>query len=63
VIAVLLRKAIGSQRRLYACGLSEHFREIFRITRLSDYITLCTNEKRALEEIEMSLTVPSLLPE
>jgi anti-anti-sigma regulatory factor len=28
-----------------ACGLSEHYREIFEITRLSDFMTILADEQ------------------
>jgi anti-anti-sigma factor len=40
LIVGLLAKARVSHRSLCAVGLSEHYREIFKITRLSDFITL-----------------------
>jgi anti-sigma B factor antagonist len=53
LLVVLLRRAIASDRRLLACGLNEHYAEIFRITRLSDYIAVCTDEKSALAKIRI----------
>src|SRR5215218_3100272 len=38
LIVGLLAKARASHKRLLACNLSEHYVEIFEITRLSDYI-------------------------
>jgi anti-anti-sigma factor len=52
LIVVLLRRATGSGRRLLVCGLNEHYQEIFQITRLSDYITVCTDEESALTRIQ-----------
>ncbi|HET7026307.1 MAG TPA: STAS domain-containing protein [Candidatus Limnocylindrales bacterium] len=40
LIVSLLADARRDRREVRARGLSEHYREIFRITRLSDYITL-----------------------
>jgi len=51
LIVLLLAQAQRSQRRLLACGLSDHFQEIFQITRLSDYIGICPNEQTALDKI------------
>lgn len=48
LIVVLLRRATESRRRLLACGLSEHYREIFQITRLADYISVYADEESAL---------------
>ena len=53
LIVVLLRRATRSGRRLLVCGLSDHYREIFRITRLSDYIAVCTDKESALAEIRL----------
>jgi anti-anti-sigma factor len=51
LIVVLLRRAAHSGQRLFVCSLRDHFREIFRITRLSDYMAIRTDEESALEEI------------
>jgi anti-sigma B factor antagonist len=40
LIVGLLAKARVSHRPLIAAGLTEHYREIFTITRLSDFITI-----------------------
>lgn len=50
LIVVLLSRARKRGRRLLACGLSDHYREIFDITRLSEFITVCTDQERALAE-------------
>jgi anti-sigma B factor antagonist len=43
-----LAKARAARRRLIVCGLSEHYTEIFQITRLSDFMTMFPNEESAL---------------
>src|SRR5262245_29137387 len=43
LIVGLLAKARAAQRRLVVCGLSEHYVEIFQITRLSDFMTMFPN--------------------
>jgi anti-anti-sigma factor len=43
-IVSLLARARQNKRKLVAWGLSEHYREIFEITRLTDYITLYPDE-------------------
>ena len=48
LIVGLLAKARASHRRLVVCGLSEHYIEIFQITRLSDFMTMFPNEESAL---------------
>ena len=40
LIVRLLAEARRDHREVVALGLSEHYREIFRITRLSDYLTI-----------------------
>lgn len=51
LIVLLLAQAQKSGHRLLACSLSDHFREIFHITRLSDYIGVCPNENTALDKV------------
>ena len=51
LIVSLLAKARAARRRLIVCGLSEHYVEIFQITRLSDFMTLFPNEASALEGV------------
>lgn len=51
LIVVLLSRARKADRRLLACGLSDHYREIFEITRLSEYITVCADEEGAVAEV------------
>jgi anti-sigma B factor antagonist len=48
LIVGLLARARKSKRRLVASGLSEHYREIFEITRLADYMPVFANEASAL---------------
>jgi anti-sigma B factor antagonist len=50
LIVGLLAKARAAHRRLIVCGLSEHYTEIFQITRLSDFMTIFPNEQSALAE-------------
>jgi anti-anti-sigma factor len=40
LIVRLLAEARRDHREVVAIGLSDHYREIFRITRLSDYLTI-----------------------
>lgn len=49
LIVGLLAQARKSHRRLVVCGLSEHYEEIFRITRLSDFMQIYTDEHTALQ--------------
>ena len=48
LIVGLLAKARAAHRRLIVCGLSEHYVEIFQITRLADFMTMFSNEASAL---------------
>src|SRR5258705_2297839 len=48
LIVGLLARARTSHRRLLACGLSEHYVEIFQITRLADYMSVFADEASAL---------------
>lgn len=48
LLVVLIMRARQASRRILAYGLCEHFREIFQITRLSDYITIYDDEESAL---------------
>jgi anti-sigma B factor antagonist len=40
LIVRLLAEARRDRREVIAVGLTDHYREIFRITRLSDYLTI-----------------------
>jgi hypothetical protein len=50
----LLARARASKRRLLACNLSEHYMEIFDITRLSDFMSVYPDEERAISEASVS---------
>ena len=50
LIVSLLARARASKRRLLACNLSEHYVEIFNITRLSDFISVLPDEESAIAE-------------
>jgi anti-sigma B factor antagonist len=52
LIVVLLAQARKVGRRLLTSGLSEHYVEIFKITRLSDFMTLFPDEATALAEAD-----------
>lgn len=49
LIVGLLARARGGGRRLLACGLSEHYIEIFALTRLVDFMTVVANQSAALD--------------
>lgn len=44
----LLARARSEARRIVVYGLSEHYAEIFRITRLADFMTLYPTEEAAV---------------
>ena len=48
LIVSLLAKARAAGRAVNACGLTDHYREIFEITRLSDFMTIFPDEESAL---------------
>jgi anti-anti-sigma factor len=48
LIVGLLAQARARGARITACGLSEHYREIFEITRLADFMTITDDETSAL---------------
>jgi|SRR5688572_27482536 len=48
LIVGLLAEARGSSRTIMACGLSEHYKEIFEITRIADFVTIFTDEAAAV---------------
>jgi anti-anti-sigma factor len=48
LIVGLLAQTRKAGRRLFTTGLSEHYREIFEITRLSDFMSICPDEASAL---------------
>lgn len=48
LIVSLLGRARATNRRLLACNLSEHYVEIFNITRLSDFMNVFPDETSAL---------------
>jgi anti-anti-sigma factor len=48
LVVGLLAKARRNKRRIVACGLSPHYREIFEITRLADYMPVFGDETSAL---------------
>jgi anti-anti-sigma factor len=54
LIVSMLAKARASHRRLLASGLSEHYVEIFEITRLADFISVFPTEAAALQEVPAS---------
>ncbi len=50
LIVGLLAQARKNHIRLMTCGLSSHYTEIFKITRLSDFLSMYEDEESALGE-------------
>jgi anti-sigma B factor antagonist len=61
LIVGLLGRSREAKRRLAACGLNEHYTEIFEITRLSDFISVFPDETGALNEL-LQLKTGTALP-
>ena len=51
LIVSVLARARSERRKVVATGLSAHYREIFDITRLSDFIELFPDLDRAVSEL------------
>jgi anti-anti-sigma factor len=52
LIVGLLARARADRRPVSACGLSDHYREIFEITRLSDFMQIVPDEDDAATPTE-----------
>ena len=53
LIVSLLARARASNRRLLACCLSDHYVEIFQITRLADFMSVFPDEASAMAEVAL----------
>jgi anti-anti-sigma factor len=51
LIVSLLARARASHRRLLACCLSDHYVEIFQITRLADFMGVFPDEASAMADV------------
>src|SRR6266851_2617482 len=58
LIVSLLARARKTRRKLLACGLSQHYVEIFQITRLVDFMSVFADEASALAEEPSSIIPP-----
>ena len=54
LVVSLLARARKSHRHLLACGLSDHYVEIFNITRLADFMEVFPDEASALNHKPVS---------
>ena len=52
LIVGLLARARAGGVPIRACGLSDHYREIFEITRLADFMPIATDEDSAVDGAE-----------
>src|SRR3990172_2778994 len=52
LLVTLLIRAKRQNQRLVACGLSEHYQQIFQLTRLNEAITIFPNEAEALAALK-----------
>jgi anti-sigma B factor antagonist len=50
LLVTLLIRAQRQQQRLLACGLNEHYQQIFKLTRLNEAIAIYASEAEALSE-------------
>lgn len=60
VIVGLLARARSERRPVAACGLSDHYQQIFSITRLSDFIDLYPDETSAIDGAAPAATGPDV---
>jgi anti-anti-sigma factor len=51
LLVTLLVRANRAKQRLLACGLNDHYRQIFELTRLDEAISIYTDEAEALAAI------------
>ncbi len=54
LIVGLLAEARKSDRNVSVCGLSDHYKEIFEITRISDFVTMFADEESAVTKASQS---------
>jgi anti-anti-sigma factor len=56
LIVALLAQARKARMQLIVAGLSEHYRHVFSITRLADFMTICDDEAGAIAAASPSKT-------
>jgi anti-anti-sigma factor len=52
LIVGLLAEARASDRRILVSGLTDHYKDIFDITRISDFVTMCDDEQSASDAVK-----------
>ena len=48
LLVTLLVRAQRNRQRIFACGLSDHYRQIFELTRLDEVIAIHDTEEAAI---------------
>ncbi|MEX0874603.1 MAG: STAS domain-containing protein [Actinomycetota bacterium] len=48
LIVGVLAQARGADRTILACGLTDHYKEIFEITRIADFVAMFDTETEAV---------------
>jgi len=56
LLVTLLVRAQRARQRILACGLTEHYREIFELTRLDEVISIHDSEAAALGRSRLTRT-------
>ena len=56
LVVALLAQARKAHMQMIVTGLSEHYRHVFRITRLADFMTICDDEASAIAVAAPSTT-------
>jgi anti-anti-sigma factor len=51
LLVSLLAQARQEQRTLAACNLNDHYKEVFKITRMTDFMMIFSDEASALAEL------------
>jgi anti-sigma B factor antagonist len=54
LIVSLLARAQKTPRCVLTCGLSDHYKEIFKITRLADFLQIYPDEAAALADFNLT---------
>jgi anti-sigma B factor antagonist len=52
LLVTLLIRAQRQKQRLLACGLDDHYRQIFELTRLNEAISIYSSEDEALASVK-----------
>jgi anti-sigma B factor antagonist len=55
LLVTMLIRARRQNQRLIACGLSEHYRQIFELTRLNEAISIYLTEAEALSAVNAAV--------